>query len=463
MPPAAENLTLLRRLLDESPHPLLGLDENGLILELNAVAARSLGQNRGSLLGRPLAGLVEPAGRRRLRRALRGPPDPGGSELELEFRAADGSLRRLRLAFRLLPGPRPMIAVRLAADEESLQPTPAAAHEVEVALELERVLLHLPIGVIGLDRGGRIVFANARARRLFKDTPLRRGKPLPDVGPGRPFERGADGRFLPAAARNGVVRLPDGRSLRLFAVAPRASLPGLVVLDDVTSTVRRSEYERLFLRNAAHQIRTPLAGIANAIEVLQDGAKEDPETRDRFLAHIERESDRLSRLARAMLVLARAQSGVQQPRLEFVPLEPLLGRLRSLFDARERVTLEISCPPGVAALAEPDLLGEALAALVENAIEHTPAGIVAVRGRPLEDRKVEIEVEDAGEGILPERLDRIFEPFSRGDQQREGFGLGLAIAREAVAAMGGALDVRSEPGRGTCFSFQLPSAEVIEG
>ena len=88
----------------------------------------------------------------------------------------------------------------------------------------------------------------------------------------------------------------------------------LIVLDDLTEQERRELAEREFVTNAAHELRTPLTTIIGAVEVLQAGAKDDPVERDRFLAHIEREAERLARLARALLTLARAHAGQERPR-----------------------------------------------------------------------------------------------------------------------------------------------------
>jgi Signal transduction histidine kinase len=98
----------------------------------------------------------------------------------------------------------------------------------------------------------------------------------------------------------------------------------LIVLDDLTEQGRRELAEREFVANAAHELRTPLTTIIGAVEVLQAGAKDDPLERDRFLAHIERESARLARLARALLTLARAHAGQERPRSEPIALRPLL-------------------------------------------------------------------------------------------------------------------------------------------
>ena len=108
-------------------------------------------------------------------------------------------------------------------------------------------------------------------------------------------------------------------------------------------------------------------------------------------------------------------------------------------------------------------LGRALANLVQNALEHTPAGgSVVVRARlgaaPADT--VEVEVADTGEGIDPDQLAHVFDRFFRGDQSRPkgrgGAGLGLAIVREVVSAHGGEVGVDSRPGTGTRLSFRIP-------
>jgi signal transduction histidine kinase len=234
----------------------------------------------------------------------------------------------------------------------------------------------------------------------------------------------------------------------------------VLLFDDVTAETHHEGVTRDFLRNASHQLRTPLTGIATAVEVLQSGAKERPEDRDRFLEHVERHTARLSRIARGLLVLARAQSG-ETIRVEFVELGPLLRELASQADVAEGVTLEISCEPGLAALCDRDLLHEAVAALVENAAEYTREGRIDI-GAADTDGRVTLEVRDTGPGILPEHRERLFEPFYRPAASGRGFGLGLAIAAQAISAMRGELTV-DDAGteRGSLFTIRLPSARVM--
>ncbi|HQR29289.1 MAG TPA: HAMP domain-containing sensor histidine kinase, partial [Anaeromyxobacteraceae bacterium] len=124
------------------------------------------------------------------------------------------------------------------------------------------------------------------------------------------------------------------------------------------------------------------------------------------------------------------------------------------------VVLAVDLPPEpLPALGDPERIGVVLANLVANAIRHTPpGGSVAVRGAPAPGG-VRIEVEDNGEGIAPQYLDRIFDRFFQvPGARRGGLGLGLYISREVVRAHGGEMGVSSEPGRGSTFWFRIPAA-----
>lgn len=183
--------------------------------------------------------------------------------------------------------------------------------------------------------------------------------------------------------------------------------------------------------------------------MLQSGAKEVSSDRDRFLRHIAGHTARLTRIARALLTLARAQSG------ESIPLEPV--ELRALLQSAAEHAgpagegrIAVDCSSSLTAPAHPELLLEAISALVDNAVTHTK-GEIRLEARDAGDT-VEIAVVDTGEGIAPEHQTRIFEPFYRVADTGEGFGLGLAIARQAVEAMHGELSVAANS-----FTIRLPS------
>lgn len=223
---------------------------------------------------------------------------------------------------------------------------------------------------------------------------------------------------------------------------------------------RREDARRDFVVNAAHELRTPLAGITAAIQVLQSGAKEDPGDRDRFLGHIARQSDRLVRLSSALLTLARAETQTEAPPPELIPLAPILVAVAARARTTPGVRVTVSCPAELAALANDALTEQALSTLVDNAAQYTTAGSI-VLAAATESGGVAVTVTDTGSGISPDVRPRVFDRFFRGTDTGEGFGLGLSIARAAVENMGGTLELDSMRGEGTVARMTLPAARLV--
>ncbi len=223
---------------------------------------------------------------------------------------------------------------------------------------------------------------------------------------------------------------------------------------------RRERAEREFVTNAAHELRTPLAAIVSAIEVLQSGAKDVAEERDAFLADIQRESDRLSRLVRALLVLARAQTGQETVSRERVRLRPIFEEIAQSLHPNDGVAVEVRCAPELAVRAARDLLEQAFSNLAANAAKHTHSGRIEFVAAPAAEGWVAAEVRDTGVGIQREEHDRVVDRFYRGEGRgADGFGLGLAIVDEAVSALGGKMEMESSPGKGTTVRVLLGAPE----
>ena len=195
--------------------------------------------------------------------------------------------------------------------------------------------------------------------------------------------------------------------------------------------------------------------------MLQAGAKEDPVERDRFLVHIERESGRLARLARAMLTLARAHAGTEAPRLEAVRIAPLLREVAAELRPHAGVSVGVEASEYLRVESNPDLLEQALRNLGENAAKHTARGSIVLRAY-VRGGSVTVEVEDSGPGMSPEVQRHVFDRFYRGERDADGFGLGLAIVRESVRTLGGRVELDSSPGDGTVFRIVLARARVRE-
>jgi signal transduction histidine kinase len=198
-----------------------------------------------------------------------------------------------------------------------------------------------------------------------------------------------------------------------------------------------------------------VSAIVSAVEALELGARDEPAERDRFIGVIGRQAHRLSRLTRSLLVLARAQTRQEGIQLVPVALGPFLERLAD-DDPSARIRVEDLGAP--AALAQPDMLEQVVANLVANAIRHAPDGEIVLRASPNGGESAVIEISDRGPGIPADVRARVFDRFFTGGPERDGFGLGLAIARDSTAAMHGRLELDSSPEGGTTARVVLQRA-----
>jgi PAS domain S-box-containing protein len=337
----------------------------------------------------------------------------------------------------------------------------AQLYEAEAAGRsgLSRLIERLHEGVVSVDRDGRVEFANARARTMVGAASLEQGRCVPDSWEGFPLRSFVADLLTSDRSVEAQVVSEDGeRVFDVTGIPAARSDAVLLVMTDVSERERRWRAEREFVDNAAHELRTPLAAITSAIERLQAGARDDPERRDRFLGHIQRESARLNRLASSLLVLARAQTREEQPRRDQVRIGELLEDVVLGLELSPGVELELDCPRALVASTNRELLEHALVNLASNAARHTEHGRIRLAARA-DGETVTIEVEDTGAGIAPGEIDRLFDRFYRGptEERRSGFGLGLPITKESVEALGGRIEIESVLGAGTTARVVLPN------
>jgi signal transduction histidine kinase len=315
---------------------------------------------------------------------------------------------------------------------------------------LERLLDRLNDGVLVVNRELEIEFANGPARDLLGVTGRLEGYAL------RTFALDLFGAGVP----NDLRLTADGQVLEVSGIPPGdGGESAVVVVHDRSQKARNEQVQREFATNAAHELRTPLASIVTAVEMLQTGAKDEAEARDQFLDVIATEAARLTRLTRALLVMARADAGDEVPRRACVPVAPLLEQVASALHARPGVRIAVDCPRALAIVGDSNLLEQALSSVASNAIQHTESGSVTIRGRG-DNGSVVIEVADTGHGIPLGERGRVFERFYRAGDREDGFGLGLSIARNAVGALGGEIALDSQVGVGTIVRITLERAEI---
>ena len=314
---------------------------------------------------------------------------------------------------------------------------------------LSAVFDGLTEAVIVAGEDGRVRFTNPAASRLVHD-----GRPAPALTPS-----------LHRAAEHGADEIPvlsiDGRLYGVQARRVPAEHAVLLVVRDRTEELKREQAEAEFVSNAAHELRNPLAGIMSGIEVLQAGAKDDPDARDRFLARLAHDAERMTRLTQSLLTLARAEAGERHP-AQVVDVMVAAAEAMDAVEPPEGVDLVDEVEPDLVAEGDPLLLRQVMLGLLSNACAYTPApGTVTLRASRGAHNSVTIEVQDTGKGIPPDEQDRVFDRFYRGSSMPggEGFGLGLSIAKRMVDVMGGRIGLRSEPGKGSTFWVRLRAAK----
>jgi signal transduction histidine kinase len=216
--------------------------------------------------------------------------------------------------------------------------------------------------------------------------------------------------------------------------------------------------QREFLRDAGHELRTPIAVVRGHLELLAEGRLEDPGDRRETLALVTGELDRMSRFVDDLMLLAKHD----QP--EFLELETIelselcdemLAKARGLGDRDWRLDRTVRR----SIVADRQRITQAVMNLVENAVSHTESGDEIAIGSDVSGHEALIWVRDSGPGIAPADQRRVFERFARGRhsrKRREGSGLGLAIVKAIAEAHGGRVELDTRLGAGTRFTVVLP-------
>jgi two-component system OmpR family sensor kinase len=223
------------------------------------------------------------------------------------------------------------------------------------------------------------------------------------------------------------------------------------------------ERERRFVGDAGHELRTPLANLKAELELALRRSRTSEELVGSLRSAAE-ETDRLSRLAEDLLVLARAEGGRLPVRREELDLAALVRAAMDASSGRASdrgVSLEARLQGGLAARVDPQRIRQAVENLLDNALRHTPRdGRVTVE-LVSEDGDLSITVEDTGNGFPASFLPEAFEPFARADPSRArgdgGAGLGLAIVRAVAEAHGGSVEARNRPEGGAIVILRIPA------
>jgi two-component system phosphate regulon sensor histidine kinase PhoR len=332
---------------------------------------------------------------------------------------------------------------------------------------LRAVLTGMIEGVVLLDAEGRLVLTNPAGRTMLRLAGDIEGLHYLELVRQPDVARQLAGALRGESPEPVEVALePGSRQTFVANTVPVARERGggaVLVLHDITALRRADQVRRDFVANVSHELRTPLTAIRGYVEALLD-APPEPEQARRFLEIVARHSERMERLVRDLLRLARLDAG--QEVLECIPTA--LGGIvagverdleSQLTAKRQHVALSIE-PDAATLLADPAKLHDVLRNLIENASNYAPDdSAIDVNVRKRADG-VALTVADRGPGIPEADLPRIFERFYRVDRSRTrdpgGTGLGLSIVRHLVELHGGKVSAANRPGGGAILTVVLP-------
>ncbi|MFC2065857.1 sensor histidine kinase [Chloroflexota bacterium] len=224
------------------------------------------------------------------------------------------------------------------------------------------------------------------------------------------------------------------------------------------------QLRRNMVADAAHELRTPLSNIRGYLEAIRDGViKPDADT----INTLDQEAILLSRLVDDLQELSLAEAGELKLVCQSEDIAALINQVVASVQAQaatKGVSVSIDLTGGLSPVnIDYNRIIQVLRNLLENAVTHTDAGGTITVAAGQQDNRVEISVTDTGEGIPAEDLPTIFERFYRVDKSRArktgGSGLGLTIAKRLIEAHGGTIEIQSELGKGSRFSFTVPILE----
>lgn len=227
---------------------------------------------------------------------------------------------------------------------------------------------------------------------------------------------------------------------------------------------REQEADRMrrdLITTVSHDLRTPLASLRAMTEAIDDGVVDDPSTLRRYVAEMRRSVAQLGGMVDDLFELTQLDAGVIVSDGRRSPLGELVEVAMTSVEHQARdkgVTVTAELTGAEEAMCSPRLV-RVLHNLLVNAVRHTPAdGTIRVEAE-LTPGRVVIAVEDSGEGIAPEDVPRIFDPFFRADPARSGpgAGLGLALAKRIVEALGGRISAGPSRRTGARFAVELPA------
>ena len=328
--------------------------------------------------------------------------------------------------------------------------------------QVSRILDALPQAALTTNREARITAHNTLATKLMVELNWKSDLPLIlDAAVGRVI-RSDLAETMEIATQSKPVHRVQVTIAPLHVAGQRHE--ALILFNTLSAGSNRAEVYQRLMGSMAHELRTPLTAIMGHVEILNSVRLDEEALWRRSLGFITGETERLARLVEDFLSLSRLDrmSLHRKPVNLRVIVEEAIS---TLFESagQNKVVPIVQAPADVPlVLADPDRLRQVFLNLLDNGIKYAPGSNLTVRLTP-EEGFVKVEVSDNGPGISPEDLPYIFEPFRRGKQTApgsKGTGLGLTMVRAILDQHQAPINVQSESGSGTTFTFSLTTKNI---
>jgi PAS domain S-box-containing protein len=457
----------------------------GRLTSLNAYTAESLGYTMQEMMGRPLFDFISREGLNDFAESLKTVVATGEFHGTIPFLRKD--LTERRIAFRSRRMDLPGSASFLLAHGMDVTEQEEAEDELELLRrQRELILAAIGDGIYGMDLEGKLTFMNpAAARMLGYSAGELIGQDIHDLvhhshSDGTKHSK-ANCPILQGMRRREDVRMrddvfwrQDGTTVPVEYVASplidEGQIAGMVVaFQDISERRRLEKMKDEFISTVSHELRTPLTSLRASLGLISSGQLDKrPEKQKQMLEVAIGNCDRLVRLVNDILDFDRVERGTLPLHRETLQAGVVLRRAADVQNEaalKAQITFRFDAPAKILVDVDQDRILQVLSELVSNAIKFSPPQtIVKLSAHNTGDNEVTITVEDQGRGIVPEKLDMIFEVFQQGDASDSralgGTGLGLAICKRIIEQHGGRMWVESEVGKGSRFLFTVPRARI---
>lgn len=339
-------------------------------------------------------------------------------------------------------------------------------------LQLTSVLKSISHGILVIDIDGNIILINDEARKMIKSKCIGKeeGKNIKQVIHVEKILNGIE-KYIGSKENNcEKLKLEDETVYKLkidpvyLQNSKNAIIGSIINIENITEIVKLENMRRDFVANVSHELKTPLTSINGFVETLIINEDLPSDKRNRFLAIIQKESDRLKRLIEDILLLSSIESKnnlVTENVLLYNVFKEVYEMISYIASSKHIKIYYNFEDENVAIQAYGDYIKQLFLNLIDNAIKYTPEGGTVIINQFTRNNEITIEVIDNGVGIPKEDQDKIFQRFYRVDKARSrsvgGTGLGLAITKHIVNSLQGNIGVESKLGEGSKFIVTIPT------